>query len=228
MPRGLGRPKRKCDGVRGVSSTKGWWISLEESKERACGKETWWIDSSRNTFFGCDEAKWKLCCPIDVVSGMLLDHKRGGKHVWLCSNKDMCLGEWRLGSKGEFVEHGVGVKCNFNDLFKGKIQLGEWSEGRLNGFGKSYWLATSPSWQRNSHAKSQIKAVDDFDKKKNRGIPFVYVGNFVDGMMCDDYGAAIIKCGKLRKGCWLNDEPLKKEGGKAEDWGRDHDSRHEK
>ena len=60
------------------------------------------------------------------------------------------------------------------------------------------------------------------------GFGGVTLTDFADGMMCDDHGAAIVKCGKLRKGSWLNDEPLKKEGGKAEDWGRDHDSLREK
>jgi hypothetical protein len=39
-------PIQKFDGVRGAgingAGTSGWWISLDEAKDRAVGKEEWW------------------------------------------------------------------------------------------------------------------------------------------------------------------------------------------
>ena len=116
MPRGFCVPSRRFDGVRGARSMQGWWITLEEGKERACGHEQWWVGSSSNTFFGCDRSKWKLCSPVDVLNNVKSNWKLDKKCVWLCSNKDMHVGDWGIGSKGEWVESGLGVKYNVFNL----------------------------------------------------------------------------------------------------------------
>ena len=203
---------------------QGWWITLEEAKERACGHEQWWVDSSSNTFFGCDRSKWKLCSPVDVLNNVKSNWKLDKKCVWLYSNKDMCIGDWGIGSKGEWVESGLGVKHNFNDPLKGKVEVGQWLNGYLNGSGKSYWLVSSPTWMSNSCGKSAIKLINNADKKKSRGIPFVHVGKFADGLMCDDVGAvAIIKSGESRVGRWSNGKTIDANGNVAKNWKKDHE-----
>jgi hypothetical protein len=181
------------NGKRGLDGTYGWWISCEEARDRSIGNEEWWKEEG--------------------IGGRTVTLKQYAQHpapadkpIWLYNNGDMYLGEWAVGRTNFFLENGFGATYNNNPgKCKGKIYIGEWKSGECHGSGKSLWLKSSNTWINNKFPASEIKQKEG---EKNVSRPYVYIGDYADGIKNDANAMVTLKDGTTRAGPWEKGKPV--------------------
>jgi len=131
--------------------------------------------------------------------------------IWIWEDGDMHLGEWKdfVFLRRHSIQHGFGAFYFDNPReYKGKVYIGEWKDGSVQGSGKEFWLESAPSWKDNKDPESDIL-------KNGAGLPFVYSGTYDDGHSQDESATVTLKDGTTRVGPW-------KDGMPVGDWWKDH------
>lgn len=182
------------------------WVSFEQARDLAFGREEWWKCDGRNGE-SIDEEQH------------LSDHKPARQPVRYRHNRrhekgrsTMYVGGWRDGG------------CNGFGVYyfeEGYVIAGTRSANKLNP-AKLVWLPSSPCWINNNWPSSILRARDEDCEGVDEepvGLPFMYLGCFVNGFMEDDLAAVILKDGTTRIGPW-------KEGKPVGDWWEDHEERY--
>ncbi|GAX25339.1 hypothetical protein FisN_5Lh432 [Fistulifera solaris] len=182
------------------------FVSFEQARDLAFGREEWWKCTGR---YGerIDEEQH------------LLDQKTARQPVRYKHNRrsekgrsTMYVGDWRDGSC-----NGFGVSY----FEEGYVIAGTRTKNNLNP-AKLVWLSSSPCWINNNWPSSVLRVREedfDGDDEEPTGLPFMYLGGFVNGLMEDDHAAVILKDGTTRIGPW-------KEGNPVGDWWEDHEERY--
>lgn len=193
----------KNEGNRGDNALKGWWIGLDEAKERGQG-EKWWKNSG-----------------IRGETIPARQHDASGpkdRPIWLFENGDMYLGEWTMRKKPRVetrsnkkfkahpVEQGRGITYNFSP--RGKVFIGDFQNGLITGSGKSFWLKSCSIWKRNKFSQSEINQGSD-------KVPYNYTGNYIESNKNDPSATVTLKDGTTRVGPW-------KDGSPVGDWWKTH------
>jgi len=124
--------------------------------------------------------------------------------VWLDVNGDMYLGGWKKAKP-----HGYGILLRQD----GRLLVGHRIDGLLKGPVKRVLLPNCSMWKDNQDPHSPIR-----DKKKGRGLPFLYIGQYKNELLRHDPNAVVIlKDGTARIGPWKDNKPVG-------DWWKDHES----
>lgn len=119
----------------------------------------------------------------------------------LCVETGMYVGE-RNASHGR---NGYGVfYCK-----DGLLLVGTWQAGLLNGPGKQLYLSQSPAWLSDRSTHSPIQRMGE-------GVPYIYIGNYHEGLKEDPKARVILKDGTTRIGHWEKDKPVG-------NWWEDHE-----
>ena len=187
------------EGKRGEHGTGGWWVTVEEARDRTVGKVEWWN--------------------LPGIGGRVVrvrQYDRNApkdKPVWLFQSGDMYLGRWKIGKNGWPVEDGFGVTYNHSPKkCKGLVYIGEWRDGLCHGAGKSLWLQSAPNWIKNKFTDSEIQQKDGDDMVRR---PYMYMGTYVNNQKQDPNGAVFLKDGTTCVGPWEEGQPVG-------DWWEDH------
>lgn len=93
----------------------------------------------------------------------------------------------------------------------GHLQIGHWNDDELCGPGIHLWIAESPTWKENLYGDASSSEI----ALGERGLPFIYIGEFKKGFMHDRNATVILKDGTTRIGPWEEGMPLG-------DWWNDH------
>jgi len=137
------------------------------------------------------------------------------KQFWKYDNGDMYLGPRKWDDELQIpVEHGFGVLYNcVLGKFSGKIFIGNWKLGQCHRIGKTFWLQSAKSWTENHCPGSEIRTKKE--KGIGRGLPFGYIGRFVEDCKSDPSATVWLKDGTTRNGPWDEGDPVG-------DWWTDH------
>jgi len=219
---------------RGHQRMGGWWISLEQAKANGMGEE-WWTEIEQPGSKHVAVPRWavqpnKSSSYAKKKESLEKKHKQT-KPIWCYQNGNMYLGAWttmRNGTGGRILhlEHGMGVTFKPN----GNCCVGEFRNGFVDGWGRSFWLENSLAWKQNVNKEEyQIKelrtvvvqANDDNNDTDNGGgreehrtthgasawvgLPYEYHGKFVRNCKHCPAGKVTLKDGTKRVGPWLDD-----------------------
>lgn len=165
------------------------WISLEIAKQSSYGRVEWWKCRGPNG----EQVPVKQQHPLGPEDRPVWCHEEG----W------MYLGSWENNEC-----HGFGVYYFLN----GRVYVGHLDHNRCTGLACLFWLPASPIWEKNELPLSIIKTPDE---QKN-GLPYIYIGNFVESEKADTKAKVILKDGTTRIGPFMHDKPVG-------DWWHDHE-----
>lgn len=166
------------------------WIPLEEAQNRSHGKIEWWNVTG---------VHGERISPAENV-------------VMWCARGDgrMYRGAWKqtiVGQRKILCQHGLGVTYKKD----GRIYVGYYHEGKLEGPGKALVDPQSSIWLQNQRSGSGIPSSIPLV-----WLPFLYIGNFHNGRYHDERATVILKDGTTRIGPWKNGEIVG-------DWWEDHE-----
>ena len=190
--------KRKAidvDGRRGKHGIPGRWISLDDAKEFAVGKEEWYAIANSNG------------AKVDIKQ-----HAKDApkdKPVWRYEHGDMYLGEWNeTKERGGPSEQGFGIGYypGDNRFDRGTVYIGGFKDGQLSGEGEVFWLKSSHAWKENHWPGSSIKKKSS--KGRPKGIPYIYRGGYKKGKAHDTNARVTLKDGTTRIGPWKEGLPV--------------------
>lgn len=196
----------KYDGLRGLKKSGGRWISPVAAVQGISCE--WWTEQAGAIVHGksVELRQYDTYDDNDLVE----DHDK--KPIWEYGNGDMYLGNWEMDFRLKVpVEQGFGVLFNFNpEKLYGLIYIGNWIGGLPHGVGKSYWLETSNTWVKNHYPGSEIVLKKSKGTKggRDRGVPYIYVGNFERRIKSDDNALVTLKDGTTRRGPWEDHRPV--------------------
>jgi hypothetical protein len=186
-------PNQPIDGKRGSGGLGGWWIDHEEAKQRAMN-EKWW--------------KSTLPDGTKVADRQYDTNGRKDKQFWPFKVGDMYLGPWKKDDEGKTLEAGFGITYNnVPKKVEGKCYLGDFKNGMCHGFGRSFWLKASPIWGENHLPGSEIKENLE-EKRRNKGLPYEYVGRYKQDVKDDKHATVNLKDGTTKSGAWKNGKPV--------------------
>lgn len=172
----------------------GSWLSLEESRQRACGKVAWWKCEGPNGE-NVEEIQQNPDGPPS-------------RPVWLDASGWMYLGGW---DGREYSGFGV---MHFPN---GRVFAGHFSKNKCWGQAKLIWLPSSTTWIKNTQARSVINCtIREGGVEKVNPVPYIYIGGFKDSQRCDSRAKVILKDGTTRVGPFDADKPVG-------DWWEDHE-----
>jgi hypothetical protein len=167
---------------------QGTWLTLEQARERSYGRVAWWK------------------CPSP--DGELIQERQyhpdgpNDRPVWWDQDSDcLYLGEWQ-----DDCYHGRGVVYFPN----GRVYRGFFEDGCCSGTALLTWLTQAPLWKQNHQPQSAIQSSKQF------GLPYIYLGRFVDSEKDDPFAKVVLKDGTMRVGPFRNDEPVG-------NWWKDHE-----
>jgi hypothetical protein len=171
------------------------WLTLEEARERSCGKVPWWNIEGPNGE-RMEERQQRLDGPKD-------------RPVWVDGNGCMYLGEW----KGKHC-HGFGV-FHFPN---GRLFAGYLDKNKCSGPAKLVWLPSAPMWVMNEQPHSAIERTISKGREKTItvGCPYIYIGCFINSKRDDPRARVILKDGTTRIGPFKDDKAVG-------DWWEDHE-----
>jgi hypothetical protein len=176
---------------RGEVGMKGHWVSLEEAKEFANDTEWWAVMLDGRSV------------PIPLNTD---------KPIWKYQNGQMFLGSWKDTATCP-VEHGFGVcHCGDPEKIKGLVYIGGRKNGTYHGRGKTFWLRSSKTWRADFFAGSPIRQKIG---TRTVGLPFEYVGEYINGQHEDPKAIVTLKDGTARRGPWKDGKPIG-------NWWKDH------
>ncbi|GAX17047.1 hypothetical protein FisN_5Hh432 [Fistulifera solaris] len=182
------------------------FVSFEQARDLAFGREEWWKCTGR---YGERIDEEQLLSDQKIArQPVRYKHNRRSEK----GRSTMYVGGWRDGDC-----HGFGVYY----FEEGYVIAGTRAKNNLNP-AKLVWLSSSPCWINNNWPSSVIRAREedcDLDDEEPTGLPFMYLGSFVNGLMEDDHAAVILKDGTTRIGPW-------KAGNPVGDWWEDHEERY--
>ena len=133
------------DDHRGSKNLAGWWIGLEEAKQRGMDEE-WWTETETETSDSKPVAIPKMPPSDGNKTKNKSNNKKGGAAggaaspslpqgpIWLYKNGNMYLGPWREtrngpGGRLARIEYGYGVAYKDN----GNCYVGQFQNGAFNG-----------------------------------------------------------------------------------------------
>ena len=165
-------------------ASAGSWMTYEEAREHSCGSVEWW-----------------KCKSVEGNRVEMRQHRSDGpedRPIWSSDDGKMYLGGWvKHETKDEYHWHGFGVYCRRD----GRLFIGTWDQGKLEGLAMRLWLPASTHWIRNNRGSSVIVSQPAEDKP-SFGLPFIYVGNFTSNWKNDPKAIVILKDGTTRIGPW--------------------------
>jgi hypothetical protein len=183
---------------RSVIGMKGCWVSLEEAKEYAEAGEWWTATLGRKSV------------PIPP---------NNDKPIWKYQSGQMYLGSW-IDTATFPVEHGFGISYYRQpEKIKGLVYIGGRKDGTYHGKGRTLWLPSSKTWRTNSFYGSPIRQrIYKFNTINRRtvGLPFEYLGRYLNGHHHDENAIVTLKDGTTRRGPWKDGKPVG-------DWWKDHE-----
>ena len=230
------KPALPFHDYRGYQQMGGWWISLEEAKANGMGEE-WWTEIEQPGSKPVVIPQWAMVQPNKKSSYAKKKESPGKQHkkyktpkpIWWYENGNMYLGPWTTirngkGGRVSHLENGMGVTLKAN----GNCCVGEYRNGFVDGWGRSFWLENSLAWKQNvNKEEAQIKELrtvavqanySDTDNNSGReehhttqgasvlvGLPYEYHGKFLRNCKHCPAGKVTLKDGTKRVGPWLDD-----------------------